>query len=357
ADAGIMISASHNPAEYNGIKIFSGEGYKIPDEYEAEIEDFVLNKKDAPLKTGAEVGRITFCNNAQNDYAEYILSTTEVGDRSLKILIDCANGSATTTAEKIFGKLSSYCTFIGNTPDGTNINDGCGSLHIERLKQQVLDGGFDLAVAFDGDADRIMALDEKGNIIDGDKLMAIFANYYKEKNELDNDTLVATVMSNFGLFKFAEKLGIVCKKTKVGDRFVLEEMLKSGDVLGGEQSGHIILKKYATTGDGELSAVKLIEVLNRAHKPLSELASVMDTYPQVLINVTVSNDAKSRYETDEIIKKSVMENEKRLEGDGRVLVRASGTEPLIRVMAEGLDKDLVKDCAEKIAQVIKERLS
>lgn len=357
-EAGIMISASHNPCEYNGIKIFQRSGYKLDDALEEEIESIILDKSEKiEYKIGGEVGNATTCKSAVKDYIQHVISTTDVRFDGLKIALDCANGSASVCAKEIFTSLGAKCLMLSDTPDGVNINNNCGSTHPEELMKFVKDAGLDLGLAFDGDADRMLAVDENGELIDGDKVIAICSAKMKEEGKLKKDTAVVTVMSNMGFFKFCEEHNIKCEKTAVGDRYVLEKMLKEGYNIGGEQSGHVIFLDYATTGDGELSGVQLLETVVKSGKKLSELASVMQVYPQVLINVKVSPEGKQKYNNDEYIIAATQKAEMELMGDGRVLVRVSGTEPLVRVMLEGKDINHIQKLGEQIAQVIKERLS
>lgn len=357
-EAGIMISASHNPCEYNGIKIFQKSGYKLDDSLEEEIEAIILDKSEKiDYKIGGEVGNSTKCKSAVKDYIEHVVGTTDVKFDGLKIALDCANGSASVCAKDIFTSLGAKCFMLSDTPDGVNINDKCGSTHPEELMKFVKDAGLDLGLAFDGDADRMLAVDENGELVDGDKVIAVCASKMKEEGKLKKDTAVVTVMSNMGFFKFCEANNIHCEKTAVGDRYVLEKMLKEGYNIGGEQSGHVIFLDYATTGDGELSGVQLLETVVKSGKKLSELASVMQVYPQVLINVKVSAEGKKKYNNDEYIIAATQKAEMELMGDGRVLVRVSGTEPLVRVMLEGKDINHIQKLGEQIAEVVKERLS
>ena len=357
-EAGIMISASHNPCEYNGIKIFQKTGYKLDDSIEDEIESIILdNSEKIETKIGGEVGNRLFCKTAVNDYIDHVVSVTDTRFDGLKIALDCANGSASVCAKEIFTRLGAKCIMLSDTPDGTNINLNCGSTHPEELMSFVKDAGLDLGLAFDGDADRMLAVDENGELVDGDKVIAICAKKMKQDGTLKKNTAVVTVMSNMGFFKFCEENGINCAKTAVGDRYVLEKMLRDGYNIGGEQSGHVIFLDYATTGDGELSGVKLVETVVNSKKKLSELASVMTVYPQVLINVKVSPEGKQKYNNDEYIIAATQKAEMELMGDGRVLVRVSGTEPLVRVMLEGKDINHIKRLGEEIAEVVKERLS
>ena len=364
-DAAVMISASHNPCEYNGIKIFQGNGYKLPDALEEEIESIILDKTQVPpIKVGGEVGRIIRSRTSIIDYTTYLkhVAQDELAEygfsdfSGLKIAVDCSNGAASGTAPRVFMKLCNDCFFMACHPNGININANCGSTHLEVLQDFVVRNNCDAGLAFDGDADRFLAVDENGNIVDGDKLIAIFAKHMKNKSKLKNNAAVVTVMSNMGFFKFCEENDIHCEKTKVGDRYVLENMLENDFVIGGEQSGHIIFRDFATTGDGELSALKLLCVMKETGKSLSELASEMEVFPQVLVNVRVSDFGKARFPRDEEIKKAIEAAEKELGNDGRVLVRVSGTEPLVRVMLEGKDEEKINVLAQEIAQVIKERL-
>ncbi|MBE6816766.1 MAG: phosphoglucosamine mutase [Ruminococcaceae bacterium] len=357
-EAGIMISASHNPCEYNGIKIFQKTGYKLDDAIEEEIEAIILDGAEHPaLKIGGEVGNRLYSKTAVSDYIDHVVSTAEVRFDGMRIALDCANGSASVCAKEIFTALGAKCIMLSDTPDGTNINDGCGSTHPEELMNFVRDANLDLGLAFDGDADRMLAVDENGALVDGDKVIAICAKRMKEEGTLKQDTAVVTVMSNMGFFKFCDAHGINCARTAVGDRYVLERMLKDGYNIGGEQSGHVIFLDYATTGDGELSGVKLIETVVKSGRKLSELASIMEVYPQVLINVKVSPEGKQKYNNDEYIIAATQKAEMELMGDGRVLVRVSGTEPLVRVMLEGKDIDHITKLGNDIAEVVKERLS
>ena len=357
-EAGIMISASHNPCEYNGIKIFQKTGYKLDDAIEDEIEKIILGEEEHPeLKIGGEVGNRLYSKTAVKDYIEHVVSTTDVRFDGMSIALDCANGSASVCAKEIFTALGAKCLMLSDTPDGTNINDNCGSTHPEELMKFVKDAKLDLGLAFDGDADRMLAVDENGELVDGDKVIAICANKMKSEGKLKNNTAVVTVMSNMGFFKFCDDNGIHCAKTAVGDRYVLERMLKDGYNIGGEQSGHVIFLDHATTGDGELSGVQLIETVVKSGKKLSELAKIMTVYPQVLINVRVSPEGKQKYNNDEYIIAATQKAEMELLGDGRVLVRVSGTEPLVRVMLEGKDLEHITKLGNDIAEVVRERLS
>lgn len=357
-EAGVMISASHNPCEYNGIKIFQKTGYKLDDAIEEEIESIILDRsQEVPVMLGGEVGNRIYCKTAVSDYVDHVVSTAAVRFDGLSIALDCANGSASVCAKDIFTGLGAKCLMLSDTPDGTNINDKCGSTHPEELMKFVKDAGLDLGLAFDGDADRMLAVDENGELVDGDKVIAICSKRMKDEGRLSKNTAVVTVMSNMGFFKFCKDNDIDCAKTAVGDRYVLERMLKEGYNIGGEQSGHVIFLDYATTGDGELSGVQLIETVVKSGKKLSELASIMRVYPQVLINVKVTEKGKQKYNNDEYIISAVQEAEMELSGEGRVLVRVSGTEPLVRVMLEGADIDQITRLGNAIADVVRERLS
>ncbi|MCM1285533.1 MAG: phosphoglucosamine mutase [Acetobacter sp.] len=357
-EAGVMISASHNPCEYNGIKIFQKTGYKLDDAIEDEIEAIILdNTEKIPVKLGGEVGNRLFCKTAVKDYVDHVISTASVRFDGLSIALDCANGSASVCAKDIFTGLGAKCLMLSDTPDGTNINENCGSTHPEELMNFVKNASLDLGLAFDGDADRMLAVDENGELVDGDKVIAICSKRMKEEGRLAKNTAVVTVMSNMGFFKFCSDNDIECKKTAVGDRYVLEKMLKEGYNIGGEQSGHVIFLDYASTGDGELSGVQLVETVVKSGKKLSELAKIMKVYPQVLINVNVTPEGKKKYNNDEYIISAVQQAEMELSGDGRVLVRVSGTEPLVRVMLEGADIEQITKLGNEIADVVKERLS
>lgn len=356
--AGVMISASHNPCEYNGIKIFQSTGYKLPDETEEKIEAIILDKNyEIKTKIGGEVGKRIYCKTAVEDYINHVVSVAEVRFDGLNIAIDTANGSASVCAKEIFTRLGAKCHMLSDTPNGVNINLNCGSTHPEELMAFVKANKLDLGVAFDGDADRMLAVDENGDLVDGDKIIAICAAQMKQDGKLAKNTAVVTVMSNMGFFKFCEENDIKCAKTAVGDRYVLERMLQKGYNIGGEQSGHVIFLDYATTGDGELSAVKLIETVVKSGATLGSLAKIMTVYPQVLINVPVTPQGKLKYNNDEYIISAVQEAEMDLNGDGRVLVRVSGTEPLVRVMLEGMNIEQITKLGNQIAEVVKERLS
>lgn len=358
ADAGIMISASHNPHEFNGIKIFNGEGYKLPDALEEEIEAIVCdNAKPYPVPTGDGLGCVSKLPSALDDYIDHVASSIEGDLSGLKIAIDCSNGSASATAEKLFTKLGADHTIINAEPNGININEKCGSTHIEGLASFVKENGFNCGLAFDGDADRCLAIDENGELIDGDFIIAVCAKDLNERGKLSNNAVVGTVMTNMGFNKFCDENGLKFEATAVGDRYVLENMLKNNYKLGGEQSGHVIFLDHGTTGDGQLTGVQLLSIVKRSGKTLSQLAGIMKRFPQVLINVKVAREQKDNYKTDEKICNVIAETENSLNGRGRVLVRASGTEPLIRVMLEGENIDEITAYAQSIADTIKTRLS
>ena len=356
-DAGIMISASHNPCEYNGIKIFKSDGYKLPDAVEEEIESIILDETvTPPVRIGGEVGTVTRDQTMRDEYIRHVYRTSDFIFADMHIALDCANGSASYTAPELFRQLGAHCKLLSYEPDGVNINAGCGSTHLENLQKFVVENGLDAGFAFDGDADRLLCVDHEGTVVDGDKIIAICASDLKKRGKLKNDTAVVTVMSNMGLRKFCEAEGIHLECTKVGDRYVLENMIANGHVLGGEQSGHVIFTDFANTGDGELTAVQVLNVMKRTGKSLKELASVMDVYPQVLKNVRVSNLGKLRCSTDPEIAKAIEAAERELGDNGRVLVRVSGTEPLVRVMLEGKDKSQIDRLCDEIAEVVRERL-
>lgn len=356
ADAGVMISASHNSFEFNGIKLFSSTGHKLSDEMEEEIEELILDRpEDMKIVSGAEVGKMTHYRDAQTDYIRYIMKCIKGNLTGLRIAIDCANGSASATAKRLFEGLGADVYVINSSPDGININDNCGSTHIGNLMQFVVDKKCNAGLAFDGDADRCLAVDEKGQLIDGDKLIAICAKAYKEQGKLKKNTAVVTVMSNLGFSYFAKDNGIKMQTTKVGDRYVLEKMLEGGYNLGGEQSGHIIFLDEANTGDGQLSGAKVMEILAESGKKMSELASVMEHFPQVMINVKISPRDREVWKNDSQITDLIERYEEELGESGRILVRESGTEPLIRVMLEGKDFKQINEYAIAISDKIKER--
>lgn len=356
ADGGVMISASHNSMEFNGIKLFSGTGFKLSDDIEEEIEALVLDtpeKLTQSLKSGSNVGRLTVDREAVTNYIRHILATGEKSFEGMRIAVDCANGSASATAEKLFTGLGAKVYLLSCEPDGTNINDSCGSTHLEQLSNFVKANSCDLGIAFDGDADRCLAVDENGTVVDGDKLIAIFAKDMSERGRLADNAAVVTVMTNIGFSFFAKENGIKMITTKVGDRYILEQMLAGGYSLGGEQSGHIIFRDFASTGDGQLTAIQLLSVMKRSGKKLSELAELMERYPQVMINVKISPRWKEAWKNIPEIEEIIENKEKKLDGSGRILVRESGTEPLIRVMIEGKLFETINEMAVEIADVIR----
>jgi len=357
ANAGIMVSASHNPYPYNGIKLFSPEGYKLPDELEERIESIVLDGiPQIELAKNEKIGTVEFRSQAPADYIQHVHSTVLYSLDGLRIGVDCANGCAVSTAASLFEGLGAECHYIGVAPDGVNINEGCGSTHLETLRGYVLKNGLDAGVAFDGDADRCLCVDERGDIIDGDMTMAILALDMKERGKLAKNTVVGTIMTNFGFTKFCEKNGIRFVATKVGDRYVLEEMLLEDYRFGGEQSGHVIFRDFATTGDGQLTAAQLLSYMRRSQKKLSELNKAMERYPQIMVNVDAGQEAKLVFYTDPDIKVAIEAAKEELGDAGRLVVRPSGTEPLIRVMAEGEDEAKIRELVEQIADVIKEKI-
>lgn len=360
ADASAMISASHNPMEYNGIKLFNKDGYKLDDALEDEIEAIVLNRgaeRVMKLECGAGIGTVEPIGTALDDYIDYVLTTVDVRLDGIRAAVDCANGASSITAPAALRSLGVQTDVICSQPDGLNINAGCGSTHLDNVRQRVLETGADLGLAFDGDADRLLAVDELGNTVDGDQIMAICGSYLKEHGKLAQNTIVATVMSNLGLFQMGERSGITIQKTKVGDRYVLERMRKEGYNLGGEQSGHLIFLEHNTTGDGLITALQLLSVMKHTGKKLSELATVMTVLPQVLIGVPIDNERKYDYLDDEETMAMIASVEKLFEHSGRVLIRPSGTEPLVRIMIEGEDLVLMKQKAEEIAAVMKKNLA
>ena len=362
ADASVVISASHNTFEFNGVKYFSNKGTKIPDALEEEIEEVMDSGKLEELTAKNEkIGVAEYSFDLMNEYIYFFRKhfddTIEPHLRDDFVVgIDTANGATSVVAEKVFKDLGINYKIINNTPDGININDNCGSTHLDNLKKFVVDNKLSLGIAYDGDGDRCLAVDENGEEIDGDKLLAIISSSLRKKGKLNKDTIVATVMSNLGLNKYAENNGLQLKQTKVGDRYVLEEMLKNGYNLGGEQSGHVILLDYNPTGDGILTSLMLIQTILEENKKTSELASIIKLYPQVLINAKVNADKKYDYEKDEDIKKAIEDVEKEFAGNGRVLIRPSGTEPLVRVMIEGEDQAYITKRAQEIVNLIEKKL-
>ena len=355
--AGINVTASHNPAIYNGIKVFNAQGYKLSDEMEGRVEDLILNHAKLPAAVDGAVGRRHHGMHALHSaYVQHLLGSIDCDLTGLRVLVDCANGAASATAPDLFRALPLQADFIHTEPDGVNINNGCGSTHLESLARGVVSGGYDLGIAFDGDADRCLGCDEKGHEMDGDKIIALLAMTMKEKDRLDGDTAVVTVMSNLGFIKYMESQGIHTEKTAVGDRYVLENMRENGFAIGGEQSGHVILLHHATTGDGELTAGKLLKLLAESGKKMSELNGIYEQYPQVLVNVTANAAQKAAYKEDEVLAGFIENEQQKLMGMGRVLVRVSGTEPKIRVMVEGQDLEAIHRCADRIVEKINKRI-
>ena len=351
ADMGVMISASHNPAKYNGIKLFNNKGYKLADEIEEKIEHYILDEK---LPESTNIGRYERNENLKNKYINF-LYTLANDYNGLKVVVDCANGSASATAPTLFEKLNVNAKIIFDNPDGVNINDNCGSTHLGALISKVKEVQADLGIAYDGDADRCLLVTNDGDVIDGDYVLAICGEYLKEKGRLNNNAIVGTVMSNLGLRKFCESENINFVATKVGDSYVLEEMLNKDYVIGGEQSGHVIFKEYANTGDGELTSLMVLNILSERKCKLSELSSVMDKYPQVLVNVNVTKEGKTSFGEDAEINVLIKKYEEELNGDGRILIRASGTENLIRVMIEGKNTEKISRMANDIADLINKK--
>ena len=362
ADASVVISASHNTYEFNGVKYFSNKGMKIPDSLEEEIEEIMDSGKIEELT--AINDKIGVSENREDLLEEYVFffrkifedKLLDVLDDNFKVLVDTANGATSAVAPKVFKALGIKYDVINNTPDGININQNCGSTHIENLAKKVVEEGYSLGVAYDGDGDRCLCVDEKGNIMDGDIILAIVSDYLKKEGKLKNNTLVATVMSNLGLKKYCKDNDMQFIQTNVGDRYVLENMLENGYNLGGEQSGHIIFLDYNPTGDGILTSLMLIEILLKSKKRASELASKITIYPQVLVNAKVPSDKKYAYKEDEAIKAAIEKIEEEFSGNGRVLIRPSGTEPLVRVMIEGENQEILDQRAHELAKLIEERL-
>jgi len=353
ADAGVVISASHNTVEYNGIKFFNCDGFKLSDEIEDEIESYIFGQqKIGELPYGDAVGMKTVADDAGEDYIKFAVDKAKCDFSGMTIALDCANGAAYHVAPAAIERLGAAVHVIHNRPTGLNINDKCGSTHVEDLQKFVVDSGADIGIAFDGDADRLIAVDETGKVIDGDVIMGLCAMQLKEQGLLKDDTLVATVMSNLGLLLSCEKQGIKVLQAKVGDRYVLEEMQKNGYNLGGEQSGHIIFLEENTTGDGLVSAIMLISMLKQSGKTASALASQITILPQILVNATIKNEHKNALDNDVEVKAMIDMLDKKYDGCGRLLVRASGTEPLVRVMIEGQDIEDMTSDAENLKNLL-----
>ncbi|NLY76640.1 MAG: phosphoglucosamine mutase [Tissierellia bacterium] len=355
--AGVVISASHNPVEYNGIKFFNEDGFKLSDEIEDEIERYILSEEDIPLRpVKGEVGRVVVESNAYRDYIDHLKNTINKDFSGLKIAVDCGNGAVFKIAPELLKELGADVVVINDKPNGVNINVDCGSTNPSMVQSLVLESKADIGLSFDGDADRLIAADEKGNIIDGDHILAICGTYLYENKKLKNNTVVGTIMTNIGLDIYLKDKGINIVKTAVGDRYVLEEMLANGYVLGGEQSGHIIFLEHCTTGDGLATSLQLINVMKETGKKASELNSLMTSFPQVLENARVKKELKNSYMEDEVIKAEIEKVENVLQGEGRVVIRPSGTEPLVRVMIEGKDMEKIERLAKELADLIEKRL-
>ncbi|WP_139492053.1 phosphoglucosamine mutase [Brevibacillus dissolubilis] len=356
ADAGVMISASHNPYPDNGIKFFGGDGFKLNDEVESEIEQYLDAAEDTlPRPTGDQIGTVLDYLEGCQKYLSHLKNTVNERFDGMKIVLDCANGAVSSLAARLFADVEAEVITIGASPNGVNINENCGSTHPERLQEEVVKHKAVLGLSFDGDADRCIAVDENGQIIDGDFIMAICARALKAKGKLNNNTIVTTVMANLGFYKGMEECGINTTKTAVGDRYVVEEMIRGGYNFGGEQSGHIIFLDYNTTGDGLLTGLQILNIIKETGKPLSELARVMTKFPQLLVNVRVED--KSKLSGNAVIEQAIRDAEDALAGNGRVLVRPSGTEPLVRVMAEGPDEAELQKIVGNIVDIVKAELS
>lgn len=352
-DAGVVISASHNPMEFNGIKFFNGEGFKLSDQLEDEIEDHInRNMEDIDFPIGSGIGHIDYRFDIVNDYIEFEKKCVPVDLSGMKIVVDCAEGASYHTSVKTLKDLGADVIAIHTEPDGTNINANCGSTHMGELKARVVAEKANAGIAFDGDADRMLAVDENGKMVDGDEIMAICANHLKSKGKLAKDTVVVTVMTNLGFTIMGKEQGLNIEKTKVGDRYVLENMRENGYNLGGEQSGHVIFLDDNTTGDGLLSALHLLEVMVETKKPLSELATVMTVLPQALVNAKVPTHKKESYMEYPEVADAIAQLEKQFAGEGRVLIRPSGTEPLVRVMIEGRNQEEIDKAAHELAELI-----
>ena len=352
-DCGIMISASHNPYYDNGIKLLNSKGEKMDEETILQVEDYIDGKLEVPVANGHDIGRTVDYVAGRNRYIGYLISMSKFSFKDVRVGLDVANGAAWSIAKGVFDALGAKTYVINAEPDGYNINTDCGSTHIEHLQKFVVDNGLDVGFAYDGDADRCLCVDEKGNVITGDHILYIYGLYMKERDKLLNNTIVTTVMSNFGLYKALDKAGINYEKTKVGDKYVYENMVQNGHRIGGEQSGHIIFTKYATTGDGILTSLKMMEVMLAKGKPLSELAAPVVFYPQVLKNVRVTSKPEAQNDPD--VQAQVEKVAEELGDDGRILVRESGTEPVIRVMVEAGSNELCEELVDSVIDVIKKK--
>lgn len=356
ADAGIMISASHNSFEFNGIKFFNKDGYKLTDETEDSIEKLVESNEKLELPIEKKLGKILKCESAVDDYTKYLCGTFEGNIENLNIAVDCANGSASTTASKIFSKINSNATILFDSPDGININENCGSTHLEKLSEYVVKNKCDIGIAFDGDADRCLLIDDTGKTVDGDMILALCAKYLKGNGKLTNNNLVATIMSNMGLKEFCKKNDIELSETKVGDRYVLERMLEKNYSIGGEQSGHIIFGDLSSTGDGQLTALQILNILSKSGKSLSELSAQFVKYPQKQAEVKIELSQKGLLKSNEKIQEYIKNTSEKLGSSGRILIRESGTEPKIRIMVECLDKKKLDSLIEESYVVVSENL-
>jgi phosphoglucosamine mutase len=356
ADAGIMITASHNSAEFNGIKLFNKDGFKFPDEREDQIEGYVYDPSVIPVMSGKEVGTVTQRTSAITDYN---FGIAEISDRSLEglnILVDCGNGCASFPAGEIFSGLGADCTLINNSPNGMNINDKCGSTYIGDFAKKVVEGQYNVGLSFDGDADRLLAVDERGAVVDGDKLIALLAGYMRQKGKLPGDSVVVTVMSNMGFHQYMKQQGIKTAVVNVGDRYVVEKMFAENIGIGGEQSGHIIFKEYSTTGDGMITGVKLLNMMKDRGVPLSTLVSAIPTFPQVLKNVTIAEDKKGVWEINDAVTAAINAVKAQAGQSARILIRESGTEPLLRIMIEGKNQAEINQWADSICAVAAQEL-
>ena len=358
ADAGVMISASHNPVEFNGIKFFNKDGFKLRDALEDDIQSLIENNFDgAPVVIGANIGHVTRNDEATDDYVDFAVSTLDGDLKGMKIALDCANGASYISAERAFKALGAEIILIHNNPDGININEKCGSTHPEDLMEVVKRENCDLGFAFDGDADRCLAVDEKGNLVNGDFIILVAGLYLKEMGKLKDDTIVVTVMTNLGLLLAAKEMGLNVEVTAVGDRYVLENILANNYSIGGEQSGHVIFNDFNTTGDGIVTAIQVAGIVKAKNKTLGELAGVMRELPQILVNVQIPNELKNIHNTDEDVRNLIAQVEEKLHGKGRVLIRPSGTEPLVRIMLEGENQEEINAAAYAIKELIEKKIS
>ncbi len=357
ADVGVVISASHNTFEYNGIKLFNGEGFKIDDNVEAAIEKLIEDGfKGEETMVGAQLGRCLDADDSAHElYTKFLLSTVDMKLDGFKVVLDCANGASYSIAPRVYQALGADVTVIGNEPDGININDNCGSTKPEQLCKKVLEVGADVGLAFDGDADRLIVVDDKGREVNGDKTICICAKMLKEEGTLSGDKVTATVMSNIGFHKYIESIGCNVETTNVGDRYVIESMLQTGSVLGGEQSGHIIFLNQTTTGDGVMSSLQFMKALYHSGEKVSKLVDEIQLFPQVLVNAKIKNQYKSTYMNDEEVSSAINAIESKMAGNGRVLIRPSGTEPLVRVMIEGQNVEEIQREAEVLAALLEEK--